>query len=38
MPAVPMDHSFVYHSYQPLKFMRLLPRTRWGVVYNSTPP
>jgi hypothetical protein len=28
MPAVPMDHSSIYHSYQPLRFTRLLPETR----------
>jgi hypothetical protein len=27
VPAVSMDHSFVCHSYQPLRPMRLLPAT-----------
>jgi hypothetical protein len=32
MPAVSMDHSFVCHSYQPLRLMRLLPETGWKVL------
>jgi hypothetical protein len=37
VPAVPMDHSSIHHSYQPLRFTTLLPGTRSEISYYNTP-
>lgn len=36
MPGVSMHHSFVCHSYQPLRLMGLPLTTGWEVFYDNT--